>query len=47
MHPTMMKLLGEARMQDLSADMSRDVRARARSGGRRYRSLLRLGRDHD
>jgi hypothetical protein len=45
MHPTMMKLLGDARIQDLSHEIDRTVRPRG-SALRRYRrsDWHRLGR---
>ena len=44
MHPTMMKLLGEARIQDLSHEIDRTVRPRG-SAVRRYRRSDRHRQD--
>lgn len=43
MNPTMMKLLGDARIQELSGDLSHNTSARGIALLRRHRSLQRKG----
>ena len=43
MNPTMMKLLGDARIQEITSERSRDSSARGTALLRRYRTAHRRG----